>query len=129
MITRGNAIAKIYTLSDVLGNVFYVGCTIGSLEQRLKNHLSDSKGQLRRFMNQEKNTKIRALEYKILIKEVDRMEVSGWKGYQMNCQARPLEYKWIIKFHKAGANLTNRTDLDRIKKRNLFEMEDKLITN
>lgn len=102
--------AVIYVLTDLNGNVFYVGCTIKPLEFRLKLHLSDAKAN-RRFTNKVKNEKIRSLDYKVLIKEVDRILGGGYKGYQINSAGRKLEMDWILKYHNSGCQLTNGREL------------------
>lgn len=37
------AYAKIYTLSDQSGNVFYVGCTVREVHERLSQHIQEAK--------------------------------------------------------------------------------------
>lgn len=102
--TIRTGIAKIYTLSDYKGNVFYVGCTIQKLQYRLYAHLYCAKNGTH---NKAKAALIKSLDYKIIIKEVDRVEVTGKNGWSMKFDARVLEREWVKKYIDMGHKLTN----------------------
>lgn len=121
------AIARIYILSDMDGNVFYVGCTIQPLFVRLKMHLCEAKIN-HSFTNKAKNKKIQLLDFKVLITEVDRMEVSGYEGYQMTNKAKDLELSWVKKYKSMGCQLTNSKELKQIDKMSTSQ-ETTLLTN
>lgn len=110
-------IARVYMLSDFEGNVFYIGCTIQPLSVRLKMHLQEAKTN-RVFTNKDKNKKIKELDFKVLVTELEKVEVSGYKGYQMNGRARDVEMKWLIHYHNTGSLLTNKRELRFLIKRN-----------
>lgn len=103
--------ALIYVLTDMSDNVFYVGCTIQPLETRLVQHFAEAKSKAN-YGNAAKNEKIRSLDFKVKIKEVERVLVSpsrrGSKGYCLNRQGHKAENEWILKFHRMGIPLTNR---------------------
>lgn len=98
------AYAKIYTLMDIDGGVFYVGCTTQPLQQRLNLHILQSK----RIGKSDKDKKIKSLQYKVIIKEVDRMWVTAIKGQWALAKAKYLEGQWIIKYKEMGFDLTNK---------------------
>lgn len=100
------AFAKIYTLSDEYGNVFYVGCATQDLAIRLKLHLTNARA-CNGTTNRKKDRLIRALEYKVVIKEVDSIWVTGSDRKYLHHKARHLESDWILKFHLMGYKLTN----------------------
>jgi hypothetical protein len=102
--------AVIYVLTDYSDNIFYVGCTIRPLAQRLKLHLNEAKGDYKNT-NKVKNEKIRSIDYKVLIKEIDRVKGQGYNGYQINAAGRKRETLWMLKYHFAGCNLANCRDL------------------
>ena len=104
--------AVVYVLTDFSDNVFYVGCTILGIENRLTGHISEAKANMP-YTNKLKNAKIRSLKYQVRIKEVDRMLVSGFKGYECNRKANALETKWLLHYYHEGAQLVNNADLKR----------------
>lgn len=97
--------AKIYTLSDSEGNVFYVGCTTQSLSGRLARHISNSKNK---YTNSRKAQHIRSLNYNVKMNVVDMKWVTYSKSYYLASFARSLEKKWIQHFSDLGCGLTNR---------------------
>ena len=101
------AFAKIYTLSDENGIVFYVGCTVRELGERLKSHLSEANSN-RPYANKIKNEKIRSLDFQVVITEVDRMWVTGIKPQWAISKATDLEHEWIWHFRGLGYKLANR---------------------
>lgn len=108
-------ILSVYTLSDIEGNIFYVGCS-SDLKKRLKAHITEAKGD-HCYTNRKKNAKIRSLNYQILIKEIDRLEA---KNYQINLakyEGRDIEYKRIVEYHRMGFNLVNDYDLPKALKK------------
>jgi len=97
------AFAKIYTLSSSDGEIFYVGCTIKSLETRLRAHLSSAKKG-----DDARRLKIRELNFNISIKAVDILWVTSRNAYQALAKAFPLERKWIQKLSDLGHPLVNK---------------------
>lgn len=104
--------AIIYALTDYDDQIFYIGSTIQSLDQRMMGHLTEARHN-RAYTNVLKNNKIRSLDYKIRIKEIDRMTVWGRNATCAQRSAILLERSWIKKFSEAGVQLCNR---ERIKK-------------
>lgn len=100
------AYAKIYTLSDTSGNVFYVGCTIQDLIIRLRMHLSNARAS-NGTTNRKKDRIIRELNYKVVINMVDSIWVTGDNKKLLHHKGRFLESEWILKFHTIGHRLTN----------------------
>lgn len=98
------AFAKIYTLSDESGKVFYVGYTV-NIESRLSTHISEARAN-KKSSNQMKNEIIRSLNYNIVVKIVDMLWVTGRKGKAAIHNARGLEKEWIEKFFDLGYDLT-----------------------
>lgn len=107
MKTKFKCVAKVYGLTDHSGDVFYVGCTVKELIDRLGGHLSEAKIN-DVWMNQIKNAKIRSLEYNIGIRELDKMKVTGKTRYEAQRKAATLERRWIQRFLDAGFELVNR---------------------
>lgn len=100
------AYAKIYTLADSDGNVFYVGCTT-DLERRISGHLVEAKCD-GKMTNHRKNEIIRSLNYQVVVKIVDMLWVTGSKQYRLVHRAKTLEKTWIRKFIDLGYDLCNR---------------------
>lgn len=101
------AFAKIYTLSDKDGNVFYVGCTTKSITLRLAQHISEAKCN-KSYANSKKNAAIRDIDYCVVAQIVDMRWVTGNKSNMLTKGARDLEKNWILKFHGMGYDLCNR---------------------
>jgi hypothetical protein len=100
------AYAKIYTLSDDLGNVFYVGCTVKRLEVRLAQHISNAKLN-KKYGNKRKDEHIRSLNYKITATIVDMLWVTAQREKDLKHKADNLERKWIQKYASLGYDLCN----------------------
>lgn len=100
------AYAKIYTLSDENGNIFYVGCTTMRLETRLAQHISSAKNN-HKYSNKRKNEIIRRLEFKIIATIVDMKWVTGRSGKSIKYLASDLEKEWINKYLELGYELVN----------------------
>lgn len=101
------AYAKIYTLSDAGGNVFYVGCTVRELEDRLTAHLTEARVDSKKA-NPAKNKLIRSLDYNVVIKVVDMQWVTALRPGIATHKAKDLEDSWIKKFMDLGYELCNR---------------------
>lgn len=99
--------AIIYALTDDNDKIFYIGCTIQELGKRMKAHLVEAKMNMP-YTNRLKNNKIRSLDYKIRIKELDRAFVSGRNKTCAQRSAMPIENIWIKKFSREGIDLCNR---------------------
>lgn len=99
--------ATIYALTDYEDKVFYIGCTTQSLLLRLSGHISEARKNWP-YTNQLKNEKIRALDYRIRIKELETVAVSGRNSACAQRSAAPIEHDWIKKFSKEGVELCNR---------------------
>lgn len=100
--------ARIYALTDNDDNVFYVGCTLKSLNNRLIQHISATKTH-DGWANSRKNQKIRSLNYQVKIKELESFAVVGKEKREAQRNAAAFENKWINKFLKDGVELTNCT--------------------
>jgi hypothetical protein len=94
---------KIYILRDPITNqIRYVGKTIGTLKQRLSNHLSSARSGrynnyttnwLKSLINKDLNPKIELVE--------ESIDLESWEN---------LEKTWIGIFKNIGCNLTNSTE-------------------
>lgn len=100
------AYAKIYTLADENGNVFYVGVTTMRLETRLANHISVAKNN-KSFGNKRKDAHIRKLNYKIVATIVDMVWVTSGVKKDLVHHADKLEKEWIEKYRALGYSLFN----------------------
>lgn len=100
--------AKIYTLTDYDNNPFYVGCTVHSLIDRLKSHLSEAKRN-RTYTNVIKNEKIRSLNFRVRIKTLFIVPVGSKGGNRYDAQrsALRIETEWIRKLLSEGFELCN----------------------
>lgn len=96
--------AKIYILRDVNQKVFYVGATVDSLNNRLKNHISYAKNDRG---NRRKNAVIINSNFDITIDQVDIIYVTGHDRSGAVNKAAFLEYHWICKYKELGYDLTN----------------------
>lgn len=101
------AFAKVYTLSDESGNIFYVGCTTSNIQLRTAQHLSEARTNAR-YGNKKKNDLIKSLNFKIVVKIVDMLWVTARKSSDTIRQTTELENSWIVKFHSLGYDLCNR---------------------
>lgn len=100
------AYAKIYSLSDEKGNVFYVGCTGHQMSKRLQSHISEAKSN-HNYTNQRKNNFIRSLDYKVVATVLDMVWVTGRKCTDALGPARDIEKEWIDKYTSLGYDLCN----------------------
>jgi hypothetical protein len=98
--------ARVYALTDFDGNVFYVGCTTRSLKERLFGHLGHAKAYDNWTIN-EKCEKIRTLDFKVKIIELERLGVFGIDNREAARFGAVYEKKWIDKFISEGIALTN----------------------
>lgn len=106
--------AKIYTLSDYDGIVFYVGCTSRSLEQRLTGHILQAKKALH---FDKKCLKIRKCGFKIFINEIDSVYITGSRPKFALPDAYKKEKEWIARYFLEGHPLTNRFPVSRLYKK------------
>ena len=104
----------IYTLSTKDGNVFYVGCTIRSIEERFADHIIEAKENCRG--NVRKNTVIRDANFDIVITPTETKWATGiYSGIGMS-ELRKIERKWLYHFEDSGHKLCNR-EIDMLHKR------------
>lgn len=108
--------AKIYCLCNSRGDVFYVGCTIKELHERLTGHLGEARQNI---YNTPKTKRIKALKYRVVIKELERIWVTGSNSVNAVMKARHKEVYWIREMINRGYNLTNREHQPPIKKRKI----------
>lgn len=97
-------LAKIYTLADVKGRIFYVGCTIQHIAERVTAHLFEARANIG---NKRKNRRIRSLNYNLVVQIVDMKRVEGLTAGLALSQARGLETSYIELYHSLGHNLCN----------------------
>lgn len=98
--------AKIYTLTDFDNNVFYVGCTTVGLKQRLQQHLS-SCNSYDSWSNSLKVQKIRSLNFRVRINELETVVVFATNRRCASRKAEVYERRWIKKFEGMGIELCN----------------------
>lgn len=108
------AYAKVYTLSDENGNVFYVGCTLQKMETRIAGHIYEASGN-KPSTNQKKNSVIKSLNYKVVVKIVDMLWVtaSTRKSAARQREVKTLESEWILKFYNLGYDLCNKRGIPK----------------
>lgn len=108
------AYAKVYTLSDENGNVFYVGCTLQKMETRIGGHIYEACGN-KPSTNQKKNSVIRSLNYKVVVKIVDILWItaSTRKSAARQREIKVLEAEWILKFYNLGYDLCNKRGIPK----------------
>lgn len=100
--------AIIYSLSDADG-VFYVGCTTGTVEQRLQGHIGDAK-----FWHRDKegstNPKIQRIiksNFQVVATILEITEVQGLSRRSAATHGSHLERKWIQHFKEQGCEMCN----------------------
>lgn len=100
--------AKIYTLSDKNGNVFYVGCTTKPVAFRLSAHIAEAR-KWKISSNKIKGQKIAGLNFEIIATVVDVKwftycypKIHTWN------KVKDWEKGWIKKYMDLGYNLCNR---------------------
>jgi hypothetical protein len=99
MLNHNLFTANCYSLSDINGNVFYVGVTTMKLKTRLAAHLAEAKRSQQG--NRKKCEIIRNLNFEILINLLEQREIEYlWRG-------RDVEAKWILFFLEKGVDLSN----------------------
>lgn len=115
--------AKIYTLSDSFGNIFYIGCTINSVVSRLSQHISAAKRN-RKYSNPIKNKKITDLDFNIVATVAHVQWITGSTELEVRDKIRALEQEWILKYQNSGCTLLNG---QCIKQRKLPVIEKELV--
>lgn len=98
--------ARIYSLADQQGNVFYVGCTTMRMEIRLAQHISAAKTNAK-YTNKRKSAIIRKLDYEIICTIIDMVWVTAESAYALKYKAHGLEKQWIKKYTDLGYQLCN----------------------
>jgi hypothetical protein len=98
--------AKIYSLADKQGNVFYIGTTNVRMETRLAQHISAAKND-NKYSNRRKNDIIRKLNYEIVCTIIDMMWITAEDKYSLKVGANKLEKQWIKKYTDLGYQLCN----------------------
>ena len=97
---------KIYTLADKNGNVFYVGCTISSVESRLYYHLCEAR-QDYHWSNRRKVKIIQDLNFEVVATVVHTKMLKGEYYWDVKKELEEIELEWIKKYILLGHNLTN----------------------
>jgi hypothetical protein len=101
--------ATVYGLFDFDGNIFYVGLTTIELDKRLGLHLSNSKinGWPYNRVTNPKIKMVRALKYKVQIKPLEILWLTGRSYHKLMAPGRASETKWIHSHLNIGIKLTN----------------------
>lgn len=97
---------KIYALTDLEDKVFYVGCTTRGLKNRLCGHLSGARAW-ESWRNSLKDQKIRSLNFRVKIKELQSVFVLAFDHGYAQKSAEKLEEKWIKAYLNIGVELCN----------------------
>lgn len=108
--------AKVYTLADDKGNVFYVGVTTHTMKQRLANHLSEAKSAYAKSKGnaRPKCLHIVNLNYKVKATIIDRMWVTASRSQDLIMQGcKDLEEEWIKKYADLGYELLNGSSIKK----------------
>lgn len=112
---------KIYTLSDKAGNVFYVGCTMATMRNRMAAHITQAKRN-RHGTNRRKNEIIAGLNFEIVATIVDLIWITAnCHKLFTNYKFKEAEKKWIKKYSSLGYDLCNREVIK--KKENMITHE------
>lgn len=121
------AYAKIYTISDVNGNVFYVGCTTNSIEARLAGHISEARNTntYNKLYSSKspKSVRIRELDFKIVITIVHMQWVTSFASMSALKKMARTEKEWIKKYMDLGYSLCNREAIVKVKKEKILLSE------
>lgn len=104
--------AKVYTLSDNNGNVFYVGCTVLDMVTRFRGHLSEAKNCTSAY--NVKSSHIRSLNYKVIATIVEIKWVTGTCATHAQKKLLKDENKWIKTYINLGYKLLNREAKDKV---------------
>lgn len=94
---------SVYSLSDMNGNIFYVGATTGPIDKRKKEHVREAKYSDKR----KKDKMIRQLDYKFNINLVERKAITSRSSERAFKTISVIEKYWIRKYISNGINLTN----------------------
>lgn len=97
------AFGTIYTLADKNKNVFYIGCTLYALKNRLTTHIWEAKNG-----KTKKCEMIRFLNYQITATVIDVKWVTGMDGYGAAQKLAVFEKEWIEKYKALGIELCNK---------------------
>lgn len=106
-------IGKVYFLSGPDGKPFYVGCTLMTIETRLRQHIVEATNDKRPGPKKEM---IRALKYEVSATILELVPVKGYDIYEMCEQLRKYETAWIYKLLSEGHELTNKMATRRANK-------------
>jgi len=95
---------SIYTITDDSGLVIYVGCTSGSLKERLWAHKNEAKKFALgiKVYNKEKAMSIIENDFNVVINPVESILVYDWKYVQRR------EEWWIRYFESQGMPIKNK---------------------
>ena len=95
----------VYSLSDIHGNIFYIGSTINNLSKRLYEHLARAANKPD---NQPRvNTVIVENDFNILINPIKKVFVSFGRYTQATSKSRTYEGEILNKLLSDGHMLTN----------------------
>lgn len=108
---------KIYTLSGRDKRVFYVGCTILEVEERLKQHITEAKYYEGFTKMPQRSRVIRENEFDITASIVDIIQITAESGKEAKQKAEVFEIEWIRKFQDEGIVLANKRNVTRKNKR------------
>lgn len=98
------AYAKVYTISDPAGVVFYVGVTTRKMEDRIAGHISQCKNG---YGSDRKIKLFKKYDYNVTFAIVEMFWVAGRSPLDMLNRARPIEKGWIKKYRELGYDLVN----------------------
>lgn len=99
--------AKVYSLSDKHGNVFYIGLTGHPIEKRLLAHIAETKSC--KIKGSKKIEKIKSLNYEVYISIIEMVWTTGRTHREAVAKIRSLESQTIQTYKSLGYELTNRT--------------------
>lgn len=104
--------AKIYTLADHSGNVFYVGATTSTVANRVAQHISECRlvnHSKYASPNKRKVEHIRSLDFKVTATIVDMIWVTAHRKKDLIHKrlVKDLEKSWIEKYFELGYSLVN----------------------
>lgn len=104
--------AKIYSLADQEGNVFYVGCTILSVEERIRTHVTRINGL--QTITSAADLHMKSLDFKMIATILDKKWVTGKTSKIAVRKAFDLENEWIIKLRALGHPIKNKHPFEKL---------------
>lgn len=102
------AVGRVYTLADLNGVVFYVGCTILPMYKRIAQHISTAKRDARRIIKSEKSKIIIANGFNVIVQVQLTAWTTGKNASEAQSKLVVIEDFVIDLFAEVGCPLCNK---------------------